>query len=335
MAFDAFISYSHVDKATADAACSALEAAGIRCWIAPRDIVPGREWGAAIVEAIDHCRVMVLIFSSSANESRQIYREVERAISNGVPVVPMRIEDVRPTESLAYFMNAVHWLDALTPPIESHLQRLAEAVKALLKISVRPARGPESTGETGPSEGAVTTGRIPTGNAIAALGPSAVASGPPQETSIVALAVEPATRDAADRAAVEIRTVGEEQNGGAISARVVALIVVLGIAFIVAAIGLLVQLRNPSPGVVEWVSLPLGTHFANVTRNPIPTFIQPDRSSERSADIRPGQTIPPSGTDQVLERASIKGEAWLRFPLGDAGKLGYVPEAGMTLLARP
>ncbi len=192
MAFDAFISYSHVTEATADAACSALEAAGIRCWIAPRDIVPGREWGAAIVEAIDHCRVMVLIFSSSANESKQIYREVERAISNGVPVVPMRIEDVRPTELLAYFMNAVHWLDALTPPIESHLQRLAEAVKALLKISVRAQRGaPSPPGETGPSEGAVTTGRIPTGNAIAALGPSAVASGPPQETSIVALAADP------------------------------------------------------------------------------------------------------------------------------------------------
>jgi hypothetical protein len=104
MAHDAFISYSSVDKAIADAACATLENAGIRCWIAPRDITPGLEYGGAIVRAIDQCRVLILIFSSNANSSRQIPREVERAINRGVPVVPMRVEDVAPTESLAYFM---------------------------------------------------------------------------------------------------------------------------------------------------------------------------------------------------------------------------------------
>ena len=69
MPFDAFISYSSKDKIAADAACAVLEGAGVRCWIAPRDIRAGGEYGAAIVEAIDQCRVMVLIFSSSANDS--------------------------------------------------------------------------------------------------------------------------------------------------------------------------------------------------------------------------------------------------------------------------
>jgi hypothetical protein len=41
MEYDVFISYSHPDKASADAACATLEQAGIRCRIAPRDIVPG------------------------------------------------------------------------------------------------------------------------------------------------------------------------------------------------------------------------------------------------------------------------------------------------------
>jgi hypothetical protein len=41
MEFDVFISYSHQDKPTADAACATLEAEGIRCWIAPRDVAPG------------------------------------------------------------------------------------------------------------------------------------------------------------------------------------------------------------------------------------------------------------------------------------------------------
>ena len=97
MNFDVFVSYSSKDKATADAACAALENAGSRCWIAPRDVLPGSDWGSSIVEAINHCRAMVLIFSSSANESAQIRNEVVQAVNRGVPVVPMRIENVEPT----------------------------------------------------------------------------------------------------------------------------------------------------------------------------------------------------------------------------------------------
>lgn len=131
--FDVFISYSHVDKATADATCATLEHAGIRCWIAPRDITPGDEWGTAIVKAIDQCRAMVLIFSASANGSKQIRREVERAVNSGVPIIPVRIENVAPTEAMAYFMGTVHWLDAMTAPLENHLQRLARSIRALLQ----------------------------------------------------------------------------------------------------------------------------------------------------------------------------------------------------------
>jgi hypothetical protein len=134
MTFDAFISYSSKDKTAADAACAMLEGAGVRCWIAPRDIRPGGEYGAAIIDAIDQCQVMVLIFSSNANESRQIHREIERAVSKGVTIVPLRIDEVVPTKSMEYFLGAIHWLDALTPPIEKHLQQLAETVKAILKV---------------------------------------------------------------------------------------------------------------------------------------------------------------------------------------------------------
>ncbi len=94
---------------------------------------PGDEWSAAIIKAIDQCRAMVLIFSQNANNSRQIRREVERAITVGIPLIPVRIEDVVPTESLAYFMGTVHWLDAMTPPFEDHLVKLADSLKGLLQ----------------------------------------------------------------------------------------------------------------------------------------------------------------------------------------------------------
>jgi TIR domain len=161
MEFDAFISYASADKAAADAACAVLEAAGIRCWVAPRDISPGREYAAAIIDAIDQCRVMVLIFSASANDSPQVRREIERAASKGVAIMPLRIEKVAPTKSMEYFLGDIHWLDAMTPPIEKHLQQLAVIIKALLNASAAAAnetsasRSRWQTGEATPSYSAI------------------------------------------------------------------------------------------------------------------------------------------------------------------------------------
>ncbi len=132
MAHDVFVSHSSKDKLTADAVCAVLESHGIRCWVAPRDILPGREWGASIIEAIKGAKVMVLIFSAHANSSPQINKEVERAVNKGIPVIPMRIENVVPTDSLEYFLSSNHWLDAYSQPLESHLQHLAEIVRQII-----------------------------------------------------------------------------------------------------------------------------------------------------------------------------------------------------------
>src|ERR1019366_6585397 len=145
MAHDVFISYAHHDKAVADAVCAKLEEHQLRCWVAPRDVVPGADWASSIIHAINDTRVMVLVFSSKANESLQIQREVERAVHKSVIIIPLRIEDVVPTESLEYFMSNVHWLDAMTPPLETHLKNLADIVNAMLKRTPsRDAAQPEA-----------------------------------------------------------------------------------------------------------------------------------------------------------------------------------------------
>ncbi len=132
MEYDVFVSHSAKDKTTADAVCAKLEAEGIRCWIAPRDILPGRDWGEAIVEAIEGCRVMILIFSAHANESNQIKRELERAVHKGKIIIPFRIEDVAPAKSLEYFISTSHWLDAITAPLEKHIAYLQRTISSLL-----------------------------------------------------------------------------------------------------------------------------------------------------------------------------------------------------------
>src|SRR5437763_1951079 len=93
---DVFLSHSTEDKAAADAICAALESAGVRCWIAPRDILPGSNWASSILKAIADSRAMVLVFSQHANSSPHIRREVERAVHHGVPIAPIRLVDAMP-----------------------------------------------------------------------------------------------------------------------------------------------------------------------------------------------------------------------------------------------
>jgi hypothetical protein len=146
MAHDVFVSYSNKDKPVADAVVAGLEKSGIRCWVAPRDITPGRSWGDAIISAIEASRFMVIILSGNSNQSKQVIREVERAVANNVIIIPFRIENIDPTGAMAYFLSTEHWLDAITPPLERHMEKLQSTLQlfisggdeALLNKNLRP-----------------------------------------------------------------------------------------------------------------------------------------------------------------------------------------------------
>lgn len=169
MPHDVFISHSTKDKIAADAVVAHLERDGLRCWCAPRDILPGSSWATSIVRGITDCKVMVVVFSANANKSDHIRREVERAVGHGIPVVPVRIEDVMPQGDLEYFLSSSHWMDAITPPVEKHFDELATRLRSLLQLSPRPAD--ESTQL--PAAGALNAGHksrsLPVAIAIAVL----------------------------------------------------------------------------------------------------------------------------------------------------------------------
>jgi hypothetical protein len=136
---DVFVSYSTSDKTIADAVVATLERAQIRCWYAPRDIRPGKDYGEAIVDGIRECRLVVVIVSSHSIASPQVLREVERAIHYGHVIVPFRIENVEMKGSFELFLSVSHWLDAITPPLEQHLGKLTDAVRAQLDIGTPAA----------------------------------------------------------------------------------------------------------------------------------------------------------------------------------------------------
>jgi hypothetical protein len=148
MAHDVFLSHSAQNREVADAVCAALEKAGIRCWVAPRDVRPGRSFPGEITRAIQQSKVMLLIFSGHSNNSEQVLREVQLATDSHLAIIRFRIEDVALTDDLRYFLSTPHWLDALTPPLSKHIERLEVAIKELL------GQGVEVTGKNVESEDA-------------------------------------------------------------------------------------------------------------------------------------------------------------------------------------
>jgi len=138
---DVFISYAQEDKPVADAVCAKLESKNILCWIAPRDIPPGKNFPEAIIEGIEEGKVVVLIFSSFANKSPHVTRELTNAVNKGRVIIPFRIEDVIPSKSMEYLISVPHWLDAITPPLDSHIEILADTVEYIISSdSISPAR---------------------------------------------------------------------------------------------------------------------------------------------------------------------------------------------------
>jgi len=152
---EAFISYASPDRDVAFKIAAFLEGQGIACWIAPRDVPPGMEYGAAIIQGIENSNALVLVLSEHSNDSQFVRKEVERAVSKVKPVLPVRIREIVPSGSLEFFISSAQWVDAWRSPMEQHLSTLAQAVKAIsggsTAVGARPAMPPALTRKKRPS----------------------------------------------------------------------------------------------------------------------------------------------------------------------------------------
>jgi hypothetical protein len=128
---DVFVSYAQPDREAAFRIAEQLENQGVSCWIAPRDVPPGAEYGEAIIAGIEGAKALVLVFSEAANESQFVRREVERAVSKTRPIFPVRVREAEPSGALEFFIASAQWVDAFRTPLEQSLTPIASAVRAL------------------------------------------------------------------------------------------------------------------------------------------------------------------------------------------------------------
>lgn len=132
-----FISSSSKDAKVASSICHALEAHGHTCWISSRDVAPGENYQGAIVRAITDAGAMVMVFSSNANNSEEIKKELALASQSNRIVIPVRAEDVLPSEDYRYELATRQWID-LFDDWEKAMETLGRKIDSIMPPAVEP-----------------------------------------------------------------------------------------------------------------------------------------------------------------------------------------------------
>jgi TolB-like protein/Flp pilus assembly protein TadD len=125
---DVFVSYASLDAAVANSIVESLEAQGVKCWLAPRDVKAGAQYADAIVRAITEAKALVLIMSASAVSSAHVGREVERAASKHKQIIAFKIDAAPLSAALEYFLSQSQWIEVPALGMKAALAKLAEAV---------------------------------------------------------------------------------------------------------------------------------------------------------------------------------------------------------------
>ena len=124
-----FISYSSRDALLAERIHDRLERDGVGCWISSRDVPPGADFQGCIVNAIDAAELVLLVFSSEANHSNEIAKEL--SLASKKLLIPARIEDVLPEGAFRFQLTNRQFFD-LFEDFDRRLDDLSKTVQAAL-----------------------------------------------------------------------------------------------------------------------------------------------------------------------------------------------------------
>jgi hypothetical protein len=109
----------------ADALCTGLEAKGIHCWIAPRDLELGQPYAEGCVLGIEASSSFVLLASKSAISSTQVLSEVEQAHKRRKPIYTILVGKPQVTKELDFYISRLHWIESAGNSVEDLVSRLS------------------------------------------------------------------------------------------------------------------------------------------------------------------------------------------------------------------
>ncbi len=136
MKTDVFISY-HTKSSLhiTEAICNHLEAEKISCWYAPRNVIGN--YAGCIKDAIDKCKIFILVLNGESSRSPDVLNEINLAFervrrNESIIILPFRIDNDDIGDDAQYYLKRIHWIDAVTPPMEARIRELTDKVKICL-----------------------------------------------------------------------------------------------------------------------------------------------------------------------------------------------------------
>ena len=120
-----FLSHSSADASLAAQLSASLEAQGLSCWLAPRDVIPGRPYAEECVRGIEQSAAFILLASAAAISSVQVLSEVEQAHKRNKPLYTIMVGKPKVTKELDYYISRLHWIEYGGDSVEALATRLA------------------------------------------------------------------------------------------------------------------------------------------------------------------------------------------------------------------
>lgn len=134
MSSEVFISYSSQDHAQVRKIIDRLRKAGVSVWMDEGCIDAATLWSEAIVEAINECKVLIMMVSKHSTDSANVVKEVMLASESNKTILPVYLEPADIPTRLKYQLTGIQHSEAhnLTPD-----ELLDELLRGLAKNGVK------------------------------------------------------------------------------------------------------------------------------------------------------------------------------------------------------
>ena len=127
---DVFISYNSLDEEETVRVREQLEAQGVSCWMAPRDIPFGYDYTQAIPAAIMDCPIFMVVMTRNTQNSFWVPREMEMAVNAQKRIIPIMLDNVKlnlqfslliHTSQKCFALNGAPLPETLFQDIKAHI----------------------------------------------------------------------------------------------------------------------------------------------------------------------------------------------------------------------
>jgi hypothetical protein len=128
---DIFISYSRRDQEFVTRLASDLDQQVAGVWFDQSDIQVGQQWHDEIIDGIRACKVLILVLSPDAAESRYVREELNKALELGKPIIPILYRPAKWTDEFESLVKEVQTLDLRSGSYAENFQKLVDGLVAL------------------------------------------------------------------------------------------------------------------------------------------------------------------------------------------------------------